>query len=199
MSVEAEGSVTGVFARFREGDREAADQLWHQYFPRLIALARHTLSGRRQQAADADDAVQSAFVSFWQRAQRNGFSGPLHRDNLWNLLGVITVRKALKHQERERAQKRGGGRVLNEVELAGHDENRPLPLAEAMSELPAHEFDLFCEELLLMLDDEPRRIALLRLLGHGTAEIAAALDCTERKVQRKINLVRMRWEREFAP
>jgi RNA polymerase sigma factor (sigma-70 family) len=191
--------VTGVFARFRAGDREAAGQLWRQYFPRLIALARHTLSGRPQQAADADDAVQSAFVSFWQRAQRDGFSGPLHRENLWNLLGVITVRKALKHQERERAKKRGGGRVLNDAGPAGHAENCSLQLAQALGELPAHEFDLFCEELLLMLDDEPRRIALLRLLGHGTAEIAAALDCTQRRVQRKLNLVRLRWEREFAP
>ena len=198
MPVEAEGSVTGVFTRFRAGDREAASQLWRQYFPRLIALARHTLSGRPQQAADADDAVQSAFVSFWQRAQRDGFSGPLHRENLWNLLGVITVRKALKRQERERAQKRGGGRVLNEAGPAGHDD-RPSPLTQALGELPAHEFDLFCEELLLMLDDESRRIALLRLLGHGTAEIAAALDCTQRRVQRKLNLVRLRWEREFVP
>src|SRR5688572_4527505 len=92
MSPAADGSLTQVFARLREGDRDAANRLWGAFFPRLIALARHTLAGYPQRAADADDAVQSAFVSFWQRAQQGDFSGPLHRENLWNLLGVITVR-----------------------------------------------------------------------------------------------------------
>jgi hypothetical protein len=60
------------------------------------------------------------------------------------------------------------------------------------------DFDLHCEELLLMLDEELRTIAMLRLLGHTNRDIARQLGCTERKVERKLNLVRLRWKDEFA-
>jgi DNA-directed RNA polymerase specialized sigma24 family protein len=201
MTSPAEGSVTQFFVKLRQGDPTAADELWRRFFPRLVGLARKTLSGRPVAVADAEDAVQSALFSFWQRARRGDFGDDLGRDNLWNLLGVITVRKALKHQERERALKRGGGKVFHETALsrgAGAG-GTPFRLDDTLSSVPAVEFDLRCEELLLMLDEELRRFALLKLLGHATPEIAAQLDCTERKVQRKLNLVRMRWERELEP
>src|SRR5262245_57745560 len=109
---EASGSVTGLFERLREGDAAAARGLWEHFLPRLLGLARKTLAGRPQQVADADDAVQSAFASFYQRVERRQFPGHLDRDDLWNLLGLITVRKVRKQARREKAQKRGGGRII---------------------------------------------------------------------------------------
>ena len=135
---------------------------------------------------DADDAVQSAFVAFWRQAEEGDLPADLHRENLWNLLAVITVRKAEKHIERQRAQKRGGGKVVGEA-------NSGLPLDQLAGTPPAQEFDLHCEELLLGLEEELRRIAVLRLMGHTTAEIAAEQGCTQRKVQRKLNLIELRW------
>ncbi len=189
------GSVTFFFGQLRTGNRDAARELWMRFFPRLQGLARKTLSGYPQRVADAEDAAQSAFISFWQRAEKGEFGEDLDRHNLWNLLGVITVRKALKQVERERTQKRGGGLVRGESELAqgsAHD-GGAFRLEEAIAHIPILEFDLHCEELLLKLNEELREIALLRLWGWSTLEIAEQLQCTERKIQRKLELVRLKW------
>jgi RNA polymerase sigma factor (sigma-70 family) len=197
MSFDPAGSVTGFFGQLRQGDRAAAEELWRRYFPRLLGLARRMPGGFPSRAADAEDAVQSAMASFFQRAERGDFGDELDRDNLWGLLGTITVRKVRKQARRERAQKRGGGRVRSESALGGAADE-PFRLDQTVSEMPTADFDLECEELLLMLDDDQRQIALLRLAGYGTAEIAQALGCTQRRVQRKLNLVRLRWEQELG-
>lgn len=200
MSTDAEGSVTYLLRNLNSGDRAAAEGMMRRFMPRLIGLARKTLTNRPQRHADAEDAVQSALVSFWQHLNQGDFPGPFDRENLWNLLGLITVRKAQRHARRERAEKRGGGKVLGENDLAarGTDPDRPFRLEETLAGVPAPDFDLECEELLLSLDDELRQFAMLRLLGHTTAEIAAELGCTQRKVQRKIALIGLRWQRALA-
>lgn len=185
------GSVTQFFGLLRTGSPSAAEALWTRYFPRLVALARTTLAGRPQRVADADDAVQSAFASFCLRV-RAGEYDVGNRTDLWNLLGVITANKARMQARREAAAKRGGGRVIGEDALARPD-GSPLPLDEA-AVLPPADFDLHCEELLAQLEPELREFAVLRLLGYRNREIAEMHDCTERKVERKLNLIRLRWQ-----
>jgi DNA-directed RNA polymerase specialized sigma24 family protein len=188
------GSVTRFFSQLQTGEPAAAEALWERFFPRLVALARKTLAGRPQRVADADDAAQSAFASFCLRVRAGEFA-VRDRDDLWNLLGVITVNKARMQARREAAQKRGGGRVVGEGALTRPD-GSPLPLDEAAL-MPAADFDGHCEELLNLLEPELRQFAVLRLLGYHNREIAAMQDCTERKVERKLNLIRLRWEAEW--
>jgi RNA polymerase sigma factor (sigma-70 family) len=185
------GSVTMLYRQLSAGDPAAAGQLWRRFFPRIASLAQKTLSGRPQRMADADDAAQSAFVAFWRQAERGDFGAQLDRGNLWALLATITVRKALKQVSQERAQKRGGGKVVGEDQLDAMDTGRPLE--QLMGSLPAQEMDLYCQELLLELDEELRQIALLRLMGYSTREIAQQLGCTQRKIQRKLELLQLRW------
>ena len=188
------GSVTQFFGLLQTGDPAAAEALWERFFPRLVALARKTLAGRPQRVADADDAAQSAFASFCLRARAGDFAiGDRH--DLWNLLGVITVNKARAQARREAAAKRGGGRVVGEDALTRPD-GSPLPMDEAAA-LPPADFDVHCEELLNRLEPELREFAVLRLLGYRNREIAEMHGCTERKVERKLNLIRLRWEAEW--
>ncbi len=190
---DIEGSVTQLFGQFRTGDPAAAERLWAHYFPRLQALARRSLAGWPQAVSDADDAVQSAFVAFWRQAERGELPTDLHRDRLWSLLACITMRKAQKNVNRERTQKRGGGKVVTEATLQSAAGNDGFRLEHILGDTPAQEFDLRCEEMLLALGEELRQFAVLRLMGHTTAEIAAQLHCTQRKVQRKLNLIELRW------
>jgi DNA-directed RNA polymerase specialized sigma24 family protein len=185
------GSVTQFFGQLRMGNPGAAEALWERFFPRLIAIARKTLVGRPQRATDVDDAVQSAFASFCLRV-RAGEYDISNRNDLWNLLGVITTNKARMQARHEAAAKRGGGKVLGEGALVRPD-GSPLPLDE-IGGLPPADFDLHCEELLHQLDPELREFAVLRLLGYRNREIAEMHDCTERKVERKLNLIRLRWQ-----
>jgi DNA-directed RNA polymerase specialized sigma24 family protein len=195
LSADPGGSVTLFFGRLRAGDPAAAEALWARFYPRLVALARATLAGRPLRVADADDAAQSAFASFCLRAKAGEFH-VADRSDLWNLLGVITANKARMQARRELAARRGGGRVVGEAALARPD-GSPLPLDEAGADVSAATFDLHCEELLGKLEPELREFAVLRLLGYRNAEIAAMHGCTERKVERKLNLIRARWEHEW--
>lgn len=194
---ESGGSITQAFQQMLAGDALAAGQLWERFFPRLVGLARKTLAGRPQRVADADDAAQSAFASFCARAGGGQFGDLLKRDDLWNLLGTITVRKSLQQARREAADKRGGGKTLGEDALRDSS-GQPARLEDLAAQVPVQEFDLACEELLASLDDELRQIALLRLLGYRNREIAEQLDCTERKVERKLHLVRLKWEGQLS-
>jgi DNA-directed RNA polymerase specialized sigma24 family protein len=193
MSEAIPGSITQAFALIRGGREQGAEQLWQRFFPRLLALARKTLAGRPQRMADADDAVQSALATFCTRATAGEFGDLLTRDELWKLLGLMTARKALRQSRRERAARRGGGRVLDEGAL-GPDAENPARLAELTATLPAHDVDLCCQELIDSLEEPLRPYAVLRLLGYKNREIAEQFNCTERKVERKLNLIRMKWE-----
>jgi RNA polymerase sigma factor (sigma-70 family) len=194
LPADPAGSVTHFFGRLRTGDPAAAEALWERFFPRLVALARKTLAGRPQRVADADDAAQSAFASFCLRV-RAGEYEVRGRDDLWNLLGVITANKARMQARREAAAKRGGGRVVGEAALTRPD-GSPLPLDEAAA-ASAADFDRHGEELLSRLEPELREIAVLRLVGYHNREIAQMQDCTERKVERKLHLIRLRWQSEW--
>lgn len=181
------GSVTGIYQNFRLGDPAAYTQLWDHFRHRLLALANKALAGKTQQVSDAEDALQSAFISFWQRAERGDFGEEMDRQDLWNLLGVITVRKALKHQRSRRAQKRGGGVASADV-----------PVDSLAARDSPSDFVLTCEELLERLDPDLRVFAVLRLMGAKNREVAEQLGCTERKVERKLNLIRATWDDEVA-
>lgn len=181
------GSVSMLFRQLRAGNPAAITYLWDCFRPRLTALAEKTFAGRWQRMADAEDALQSAFISFWQRAERGDFGDEMTRDDLWNVLGTITVRKALRQQRHESAQKRGGGHRREEADLH-----------ETASPPNSPEFDVVCAEMLELLEPDLRSYALLRLMGHKNREIADQFGCTERKVERKLQLIRAVWDREVT-
>ena len=182
-----------ILHQLMAGDDAAVSALWQRFLPRLLALSRKTLAGRPQRMADADDAVQSAFASFWKRAAGGEFGEPLDRHDLWNLLGTITVRKSLRQVRNERAAKRGGGRVVNEAALHRPDGSRG-SLDDVAGQYSPADLDLNCSELLSGLNEELREIAVLRLLGYRNNEIAEQLVCTERTIERKLSLIRQEWE-----
>ncbi|MDZ4689428.1 MAG: ECF-type sigma factor [Planctomycetaceae bacterium] len=192
----AEGSITWFFGQLRHGDDLALVELWQRFFPRLMGLAARVLADRPQRAASAEDAVQEALVSFWRRARAGEFESVADRDHLWQLLAQITVFKARRQVRSEAAEKRGGGRILGEGDLA--DRSPPQALDALAWHQPTAEVDVRAEELLDQLPPELREFAVLHLLGHTSAEVADLMGCTQRKVQRKLELVRLRWERLIA-
>ncbi len=197
MPSDTDHSVTNVFERLRQGDAAAVNALWERFMPRLAGLARKTIAGRKLRMSGEEDAMQSVFLSFWQRANEGQFTGVWNRNDIWSLLAKMTVRKSLNLARRERAERRGGGRVVNEATLAGNDDERGgCSLDEAMATLPTQEFDLHTEELLMTLDDELRVFAVLRLMEYKNREIAELLECTELRVERKLERIRSLWEHE---
>lgn len=187
------GSVSLILSQFREQSESAAADLWRRYFPRLVHVAKTTLHHLPHRADDAQDAAQSAFMAFWQQIARNGLESVVDRNSLWKLLATITIRKAQQIVRHERAQKRGGGQVTPVSQLVS-PEGEPLKASQLFQQVPAHEFDLMCDEMLERLPEDLRPFAVLRLFGNTNAEIAEVLSCSERKVERKLNLIRSYWQ-----
>lgn len=183
-----QGTVTHLFSLARLGDSDAFEPLWQHFFPRLVGLARKRLSGRAGMADDAEDAAQAALISFWSQIRSGDYLQDLCRGSLWNLLATITVRKIGKQLRNDAAVRRGEGRVLPAADLDGTES-----LADMLSVLPTQELDLLAAELMESLPVELQSVAMLRLFGHSTDEIAAQHDWTRRKVQRKLEIVRLRW------
>ena len=77
------------------GDAAAAGPLWEAYFARLVAVARGRLRAAPRAAADEEDVALSAFDSFCRGVEGGRFPRLGDRDDLWQVLFVITDRRAL--------------------------------------------------------------------------------------------------------
>jgi RNA polymerase sigma factor (sigma-70 family) len=203
MSPEA--SVTQWIDALKAGDPSAAQKLWERYFRRLVGLARHKLRAVPRRAADEEDVALSAFASFCRRAEQGCFPQLNDRLDLWQLLVLLTARKAADLAQHERRQKRGGGAVLDEAALPGTaDSSTPeaaLEQIESREPTPAFAAQVAeeCRRLLECLDSpELRCIALRKMEGYSSQEIAAQLGCSLRTVERRLRLIRSIWEKEGA-
>ena len=188
------GSVTLWISQLRAGDQAAAQPLWERYFRRLVGLARQRLRGAPRRAADEEDAALSAFDSVCRGLERQRFPQLMDRDDLWRLLVVLTARKALALVRHETRQKRGGGKVQ-----AGAG-----ALAQVLGPEPSPAFAAqVAEECGRLLDSlgetELRSIALWKMEGYTTEEIAAMLGCAPRTVERKLRVIRGLWNQEVGP
>ena len=96
----------------------------------------------------------------------------------------------IKHERRE---KRGGGQGNGRLPGDGD-------LEAVLSREPTPEFSAMmaenCARLLDRLEPAERRIALLRLDGYTSAEIAARLGLRLRTVERRLELIRRIWDQD---
>lgn len=189
--MSSEGSVTRWIDQLQAGDLAAAQPLWERYFRNLVELARRKLLGARPHIADEEDVALSAFDSFCRGLKRGRFPDLQDRTNLWKLLVVLTARKACHLLRDEQRLKRGGDKKAGTAEgleqVVGQE-----PSPEFAAELAEN-----CQRLLDLLgDDELRTIALNKMEGYTTEEIAGQLDCAPRTVERKLRLIRGLWEKE---
>src|SRR4051812_19501008 len=197
MTTEAAGSVTHWIGDLKLGGQEAAARLWGRYFDGLVRIARDRLREAPRAKADEEDVAISAFHSLCQGAARGRFPGLQDRDNLWKLLVTITAQKALDHRRREGRLKRGGGRASlanGSAPWADAEE----PLAQVAGREPTPEFAAQMAEeygrLLDRLGDETlRRVASRKMEGYTNDEIAQALGCGVRTVERKLGVIRATW------
>jgi DNA-directed RNA polymerase specialized sigma24 family protein len=198
MSLTPGGSITRCLARLREGDRGAAERLWGAYVRRLVCLARARLRAAPRRAADEEDVALSAFDSFCRRAERGQFARLDDRDDLWQVLVMLTERKAVDLIRHEGRQARDAGRVRSLSDPDAVDAawvRDPGPTPEFAAEVADE-----CRRLLALLGDGSlRQVALDKLEGRTNAEIAARLGCIEQTVERKLRSIRRLWSGEDRP
>ena len=200
--MSSDGSITHWLVGVREGDSAAVQALWQRYFPQLVRFARVKLQGTPRRVADEEDTALSALDSFCRAARQGRFPDLADRDDLWRLLLRITAYKAIDLRRREMRERRSGG----ELEGAGafeDDGSSPgeLELAQAIGDAPTPEFAAMmaeeCGRLLARLGDaELQALAVAKMEGYSNDEIAAGRDCSVRTVERRLRLIRRKWQRD---
>jgi RNA polymerase sigma factor (sigma-70 family) len=194
----SEGSISRWLDPLKEGNPEAAQQLWERYFHRLVWLARRRLGSAALPAGDEEDVALSAFASLCRSAEAGRFPRLEDRDSLWKILVTLTARKASHLLRDERRQKRGAGRASLD---AGGD---GALLQQVLSREPSPAFAVEVAEqyqrLLARLDNPDLvRVTGLKMEGYTNDEIAGQLNCTTRTVERRLRIIRGLWEKDDAP
>jgi RNA polymerase sigma-70 factor (ECF subfamily) len=187
-----ESGFEELMARLRRGDELAAEEIFQRYARRLIALAEWRLGRLFQAREDPEDAVQSAFRSFFRRQ----FQGQYQLDSpesLWGLLAAFTLRKcghrfeyhfAARRDIRREAAPEPHTKGLSDIESLARD---PTPM-EALALVET------VEDLLARTSEHDRPFVELCLQGEPVDRIAAIQGCSERTVARVLERVRKRLE-----
>jgi DNA-directed RNA polymerase specialized sigma24 family protein len=197
LPADAGHSVTRWIVALKQGDPSAAQRLWEAYFRRLVGLARVRLRDAPRRIADEEDVALNAYDSFCRGAQAARFPRLDDRHDLWQILVLITVRKAINLRNYEARQSRGFGRVQSLTDLdrggleaIGGDE----PTPELAAQL-AEEYRRLMDQL---GDSTLQRVAALKLEGYTNEEIAAQLGCVVSTVERKLARIRGKWACELG-
>jgi RNA polymerase sigma factor (sigma-70 family) len=185
--------VAELLARVRLGDADATEAIFHRYVNRLVAFARTRLSAKLAQRVDPEDVVQSVYRSFFLRAQDGQYTLD-HSGDLWRLLATITINKLHKQVEFHTAQKR----AMDREQAPPADGSVAGVSPELLAREPSPDEAMAAVEelhhLMQKLTPLQRRMLELYLQGHSVAEVAEAVERSERAVRRLLALVKEQLE-----
>jgi RNA polymerase sigma factor (sigma-70 family) len=189
--------------RLKAGDRAHVQQLWERYYRRLVGLARQKLGDLPRTAIDEEDVALGAFDSFCRLAEQGRFRCLDDRRDLWEVLAVLTVRKALDVKEHEERDKRDWRRTVsaNHAPASESETQEPL-LVRLISQDPDPDFAAEMAEWYRHLlgklpDDQLRTIAQRKLEGYTNKEIAKQLVCSRVTVERQLRRIRKYWKADL--
>lgn len=198
-------SVTQWIQDLRSGDSYAGSKLWRRYFEQLLRVARGKLGDRNRRVADEEDVVLAVFDAAIQSIQAERFADLHDRNDLWQVLVMLTERKAIDFRRRAEAEFRGNGLVGGDSALRGIGTSASgFGNWDALrGDLPTPEFAVMMVEsveamLASLKDPKLREVAELRLKGFTDREIAAQAKTSLRTIERRIAMIRAMWS-EFAP
>lgn len=198
---QVDGSVARLLADLKQGDQAAATDLWNRYFERLAAAARRKMRGMPRRSVDEEDVVVSVFDSLCEGVAQGRFPTLNDPDDLWRVLTVITHQKVVDQMRKAQRQKRGGGNIRGDSLFGPLGDPASGPGFDGLAgDEPTSEFVAEMEEqtahLFALLDDALlRKIAHDKLDGYTNQEIAGRVDISLASVERKLKLIRQRWER----
>ena len=95
------GSVTGNLRRAQDGDELAFEWLWHRYYNSLVRHLEKLASQSGFDPVDPEDVAQSVFIAFHEGLSRKKFHSLNGRYQLWKLLTLVGLRKAINSAKKE--------------------------------------------------------------------------------------------------
>jgi len=169
------GSITGWLDSVRQGNDDAAKNIWDRWYERLCA--RVSPHSGRLRIHDNEDIASDAFADFFSALREGKFSSLRNRAEIWKLLATIAVRKSVASYRFERAQRRGGGQhVYSFEEMKQKSSSMTAPRRPITS--------VIVDELIRSISNPMlARVARMKIEGMTNADIANELDCSIRSVQ----------------
>lgn len=183
----------------KSGDSAAATRIWQHYFDRLVRSVRARMCGQNRAVSDEEDIVLSVFDSFYTAAENGRFPNLSDRDDLWKLLLRMAARKVVDKRRHDLRQRRGGKIRLHSLDQTGDDEN----VIEAIGDEPSPEMVLMMQDSVEQLFShlgvgQLRDLAVAKLEGYTNAELAQRIGCSERTIERRLNLIREKCQQELV-
>ena len=153
-----------LIARWQQGDQAAAETIFDRYVQRLSVLVRKRIGPQLQRRIDPEDVLQSAYRSFFRKAQSGDFTQLSKSGDMWKLLAAITINKLRKQCKFHGAAKRS---LVEEASSNGFSSVvRASPL-ELAREPPPDEAVAIIDELenvMKTLGPVPRKVLELHLM-----------------------------------
>lgn len=184
-----------LLRRFREGEQDAATQLFLRYASRLQSLAASQTSTTLTSRFDPEDVVQSVFRTFFRRASSGLYDVP-EGDELWQLLLVLALNKIRSLGTYHRAQKRDVGRTTRPTDLGSLESTREGREGEEAS---MRILKMVVEEFLDRQPPTHSQVARMRMEGYQVEEIAVATKRSKRTVERILAEMRGTLLRDLDP
>ncbi len=186
-------------------DNEALRQLWERCHARLIRLALAQLRSIPSRLRDEEQVALDAFEEFALQVAEDNFSNLDDRDDLWQILYRLTECTAIDAKRFWGAGIRDWKRHGGESGLAtGNDADA---LEDGFAALADNTFspedgalfaEAFQDRLQALRDVDPHKtelttIAIMKLRGFSTDEIAVELGRSSRHVRRRLKWIRECW------
>jgi DNA-directed RNA polymerase specialized sigma24 family protein len=191
----AEGNAISVMLfKLRQGDEQAAFDLWERFFQQLLANCRLRLRPHLKAMADEEDIVLSAMKSFCLGLRNGKFPDLSGEDNLWRLLMTIVMRKIADNHQYQTRQKRNQAITQSLGDITPACEVSPSLMDRELSPDLAAECSDEMERLLGFLEHEDlKNIAIMKMEGFSNREIAHQYRCSLTSVERKLRTIRSIW------
>jgi RNA polymerase sigma-70 factor (ECF subfamily) len=178
--------------RLRDGDKTAAEELFHHYAAELWRLADRRIGDWLRRRVEADDVLQSVFRTFFVRNAKGEYAIE-DTTSLRRLLVQITINKVRRQVEFHKAKKHN---IDAEVDVDGPNQG-----LEFLARSPvAGEADMLLGELkevVTDLDQDQAEMLGWVLAGESLTDVASRLGCSRFTVRRVLDRIGQRLKRHL--
>jgi DNA-directed RNA polymerase specialized sigma24 family protein len=191
------GSVSQLLVSLKANDQAALQRLYERYVRRLMRAARSRLRQLPSRVADEEDVAHAVLFDLFRGVRSGGFPKLNDRDDLWQVLIMLTQRRTADLKRWICSQKRSPASSLAEVastHACAAACCRDYPIEQLIERRPGPEFaaefvDLCNHLFSLVKDPLLRQIVIWKIEGHGNSEIATMIGRATRTVERKLRIV----------
>ena len=193
-------SVNALIGSLRAGSPLAFRQVFDRFFRAHVARLERRLGGAYPGVEGPEDVALSVFRRLWGVvvAQSPLTSALSDRRGLLRILSVLTRQKLREVYRYEHRQQRDSHRTRREADISS-PESACSSAQETVASAPPVDWDVAFLDLLThllgQLSERQQAVALRKLDGLSSREIAAELRCSQRTVERQLSEIRDRWRR----